>query len=104
MLTTRTPQRRCSSLQTLKTADVLVPVPRRYTLPSQSHFYMETQNAVAEPDEDGTMRVWSSTQTMDGVQSAVARVLGVPAHSVDVGAPASAHAALQRCVAQDAAK
>ena len=50
---------------------------------------METQNAVAEPDEDGTMRVWSSTQTIDGVQSAVARVLGVPAHSVNVGASSS---------------
>ena len=57
----------------------------RYSLPTQSHFYMETQNAVAEPGEDGTMRVWSSTQTMDGVQSAVARVLAVPAHSVEVG-------------------
>ena len=63
---------------------------RRYTLPSQSHFYMETQNAVAEPDEGGTMRVWSSTQTMDGVQQAVSRVLGVPAHSVEVGAHYSA--------------
>jgi xanthine dehydrogenase molybdopterin-binding subunit B len=46
---------------------------------------METQTAVATADEDGTVRVQSSTQTLDGVQAAVARVLGIPANSVTVG-------------------
>lgn len=44
--------------------------------------YMETQCAVADPDEDGGMVVHSSTQTLDGVQSAVARALGIPCHAV----------------------
>ena len=57
----------------------------RYYCPSQSHFYLETQNAVAQPEEDGCVRVWSSTQSMDAVQSAVARVLALPAHRVNVG-------------------
>ena len=43
---------------------------------------METQCAVAEPAEGGGMTVHSSTQTLDGVQSAVARALGVPSHMV----------------------
>lgn len=49
---------------------------------------METQAAVAEPQEAGTILVHSSTQSIDGVQSAVARALGVPAHNVVAGAPA----------------
>ncbi|BDA47143.1 Xanthine dehydrogenase/oxidase [Coccomyxa sp. Obi] len=56
----------------------------RYYLPSQQHFYMETQNAVAEIGEGGTVTVHSSTQTLDGVQSAVARALGIQAHAVTV--------------------
>jgi hypothetical protein len=39
------------------------------------------------------MRVWSSTQSMDAVQAAVARVLALPAHRVNVGAPLLAAAA-----------
>jgi hypothetical protein len=54
----------------------------RYSLPSQQHFYMETQCAVAEPAEGGGMIVHSSTQTLDGVQSAAARALGIPCHKV----------------------
>jgi len=57
----------------------------RYTLPSQQHFYMETQSAVVEPQEGGTFLVHSSTQTLDGVQSAVARALGTPANNIVAG-------------------
>ena len=55
---------------------------RRYSLPSQQHMYMETQCSVADPDENGGMVIQSSTQTLDGVQSAVARALGIPCHAV----------------------
>lgn len=44
--------------------------------------YMETQCSVAEPDENGGIVIHSSTQTLDGVQSAVARALGIPCHAV----------------------
>lgn len=57
----------------------------RYTLPSQQHFYMETQVTVAEPQEDGVYTIHSSTQTLDGVQSSVARALGIPAHNIIAG-------------------
>lgn len=40
----------------------------RYGTPSQLHFYMETQNAVAWPDEDGCVVVHSSCQGCDYVQ------------------------------------
>jgi xanthine dehydrogenase molybdopterin-binding subunit B len=41
--------------------------------------------AVAEPLEDGCVKVVSATQGLDGVQQAVAAVLGVPYHKVSVG-------------------
>lgn len=50
----------------------------RYVIPSQQHFYMEPQTAVATPDEDGGMTVMSSCQGTDGIQGSVAGVLGVP--------------------------
>lgn len=57
----------------------------RMTLPSQQHVYMETQVAVAVPGEEGTMTIHSGTQSLDAVQQAVAGVLGIQHHKVDVG-------------------
>ena len=58
-----------------------------YSLPAQQHMYMETQTAVAEPVEGeggGAVRVVSATQSLDAVQMAVAGVLGVAYHQVEV--------------------
>ncbi len=46
-------------------------------LDTQFHFYMEQQNAVAEPTEDG-FDIHSSTQWLDLVQNGVAQMLGIP--------------------------
>lgn len=46
---------------------------------------METQAAVAEPQEGGAYTIHSSTQTLDGVQSAAARALGISAHNITAG-------------------
>ena len=54
----------------------------RYKAPSQQHFYMEPQGAVVLPDEAGTFTVTSSTQSLDGVQKAVAETLGITLHKV----------------------
>lgn len=43
---------------------------------------MEPQGAVVLPDEAGTFTVTSSTQSLDGVQKAVAETLGIPWHKV----------------------
>ena len=51
---------------------------------SQKHFYMETQTALAIPDEDNCMVVYTSTQTPDYVQRTVAEALGIPYHNVRV--------------------
>ncbi|GFR46181.1 hypothetical protein Agub_g7710, partial [Astrephomene gubernaculifera] len=56
----------------------------RYSIPSQLHFYMETQSAVAWPDEDGSLVVHSSCQGPDMVQAAVATALGLPYNKVTV--------------------
>eukprot|EP00775_Hariotina_reticulata_P011870 gene11870-12014_t len=70
-------------------AQLIAAAPRRikdgcYSLPAQQHFYMEPQAALAEPQEDGTVRVHSSTQSLDAVQLAVAQVLQLPFNKITV--------------------
>lgn len=48
----------------------------------QDHFYLEGQVAMALPQEDGDMLVYSSTQHPTEVQHLVAKVLGRPDHAV----------------------
>jgi len=48
----------------------------------QDHFYLETQAALALPEENGCVTVLSSTQHPTEVQNEVATVLGVGAHAV----------------------
>ncbi len=50
----------------------------------QEHVYLETQAALAIPGEAGAMKVISATQGPTAVQRAVARVLGLPMHLVEV--------------------
>ena len=50
----------------------------------QEHFYLEGQVAVAVPQEDGTMLVYSSTQHPAEVQHAVAHALAKPFHRITV--------------------
>ena len=50
----------------------------------QEHFYLETQAALALPEEGGGMFVHSSTQHPTETQEVVARVLGVAKHLVTV--------------------
>ncbi len=50
----------------------------------QDHFYLEGQVALAVPQEDSDMTVYSSTQHPTEVQHGVAHTLGVPANAVTV--------------------
>ncbi|MCF6213228.1 MAG: molybdopterin-dependent oxidoreductase [Flavobacteriaceae bacterium] len=50
----------------------------------QEHLYLETQGAYAEYHENGKIKVTSSTQGPTQVQKAVAKVLGVGMHQVEV--------------------
>jgi len=56
-------------------------------IPGQDHFYLETQAALALPQDDGGLIVRSSTQHPTEVQKVVAGVLGWPAHRVVVQVP-----------------
>ncbi|MCP4573612.1 MAG: molybdopterin-dependent oxidoreductase [bacterium] len=51
---------------------------------AQEHFYLETQSALAVPQEDRTLLVHSSTQGPTAVQKAVSLALDVPMHAVEV--------------------
>ncbi|GJM96865.1 hypothetical protein PR202_ga13737 [Eleusine coracana subsp. coracana] len=53
-------------------------------LESQYYFYMETQVALAIPDEDNCITVYSSTQVLEITQNLIARCLGIPFHNVRV--------------------
>ncbi|KAJ0982588.1 hypothetical protein J5N97_010843 [Dioscorea zingiberensis] len=53
-------------------------------LGSQYYFYMETQTAIAIPDEDNCMLVYSSTQCPEVAQQVIAKCLGIPFHNVRV--------------------
>ena len=53
-------------------------------LGSQYYFYLETQTALAVPDEDNCMLVYSSTQSPETAQAVIAKCLGIPFHSVRV--------------------
>ncbi|MCB9914538.1 MAG: molybdopterin-dependent oxidoreductase [Planctomycetes bacterium] len=50
----------------------------------QEHLYLETQCAYALPEEDGRLRVLSSTQGPTAVQRGLARVLGIDMHRIEV--------------------
>ena len=49
-----------------------------FNIGGQEHFYLEGQVAMAVPQEDGGMQVYTSTQHPTEVQHTVAKVLGVP--------------------------
>lgn len=50
----------------------------------QEHLYIETQGAYAVPQENGTIRIYSSTQGPTAVQRTAARVLALPMNKVEV--------------------
>ncbi|KAH9323776.1 hypothetical protein KI387_018415 [Taxus chinensis] len=51
---------------------------------SQYYFYLETQTALAIPDEDECMVVYSSCQNPCIAQKSIAKCLGIPIHNVRV--------------------
>ncbi|HDL85544.1 MAG TPA: hypothetical protein ENH11_04335, partial [Candidatus Acetothermia bacterium] len=63
-------------------ADVIVE--GEYSTGYQEHAYLETQGAIAVPDENGSMTIYGSMQCPFYVQGAVARVLGLPLSKVRV--------------------
>jgi xanthine dehydrogenase large subunit len=50
----------------------------------QEHLYIETQGAYSIPQENNSIRVYSSTQGPTAVQRCCARVLGFPMHRIEV--------------------
>ena len=50
----------------------------------QEHLYLETQGCYAVPQENGSIKLTSSTQGPTQVQKTAARVLGIPMHKIEV--------------------
>ncbi|CAM8969555.1 unnamed protein product [Rhodiola kirilowii] len=53
-------------------------------LGSQYHFYLETQTALAVPEEDNCIVVYSSIQCPEVAHQTIAKCLGLPEHNVRV--------------------
>ncbi|GAB1455901.1 xanthine dehydrogenase molybdopterin binding subunit [Spirochaetota bacterium] len=53
----------------------------------QEHVYLETQGAIAYPEDSGGVRLISGTQSPAGVQAIVARILGLPMNLIEVETP-----------------
>ena len=50
----------------------------------QEHLYIETQGAYAVPQENGALRIYSSTQGPTAVQRTAARILNMPMNFIEV--------------------
>jgi xanthine dehydrogenase large subunit len=50
----------------------------------QEHLYLETQGCYAVPQENGNIKITSSTQGPTAVQKIAAKVLGIPMHKIEV--------------------
>ena len=50
----------------------------------QEHLYLETNGCYAVPQENGSIKITSSTQGPTAVQKTAAKVLGVPMHKIEV--------------------
>ena len=50
----------------------------------QEHLYLETQGAIAIPEEGGKIKLISSTQSPTSVQRTVAKVLNMPMNNIEV--------------------
>lgn len=77
--------RRGDALGALKSAPQMLE--GEFAFGGQEHFYLEMQAAYAEPGEDGSVFVMSSTQHPSEVQHIVAHVLHVPTNQVVVQSP-----------------
>ncbi|VVB01611.1 unnamed protein product [Arabis nemorensis] len=55
-----------------------------FRLGSQYFFYMEPQTALALPDEDNCVKVFSSSQAPEYAHAVIATCLGIPEHNVRV--------------------
>lgn len=53
-------------------------------LGSEYYFYMETQTALAVPDEDNCMVVYTSSQCPENAHHVISSCLGVPEHNIRV--------------------
>jgi len=54
---------------------------------AQEHLYLETQNALALPQDHGGLKIYSSTQSPAAGQRITAQVCGLPMHLVEIDVP-----------------
>src|SRR4029077_12168018 len=74
--------RRGDAAAALREAEVVVS--GTYGIAGAHQAFMEPHVAIAQPDSDGRMTIWSSTQGPFVVRDGVAELLGVPPHRVRV--------------------
>eukprot|EP01028_Stygiella_incarcerata_P007066 TRINITY_DN2887_c0_g1_i1.p1 TRINITY_DN2887_c0_g1~~TRINITY_DN2887_c0_g1_i1.p1 ORF type:complete len:1331 (-),score=389.97 TRINITY_DN2887_c0_g1_i1:4292-8146(-) len=54
-----------------------------FAVGGQDHYYMETQNCVVVPDQEGRYHIYSSTQNPSKIHMDVSWALGIPMHEIE---------------------
>jgi len=63
-------------------SDVLIE--RRFHVPRRYHMQLEPKGAVCKPEPDGSITVWTTTQTIHNTKILVSQVYGIPMSRVNV--------------------
>ncbi|MCR4429077.1 MAG: molybdopterin-dependent oxidoreductase [Caldiserica bacterium] len=59
-------------------------IEEEYSLPRVYHFQMETKSAVCSPDNDGSLTIWCTTQSIHNVRILIGSIFGIPLSKVNV--------------------
>lgn len=59
-------------------------VEEEYELPRVYHFQLETKSAVCNPEPDGSLTIWCTTQSIHNVRILIGSIFGIPLSKVNV--------------------
>jgi xanthine dehydrogenase molybdenum-binding subunit len=68
--------------QALASSDFVIE--EEYELPRVYHFQLETKSAVCNPEEDGGLTIWCTTQSIHNVRILIGSIFGLPLSKVNV--------------------
>lgn len=68
--------------QALSASDFVIE--EEYELPRVYHFQLETKSAVCNPEKDGSLTIWCTTQSIHNVRILIGSIFGLPLSKVNV--------------------
>lgn len=71
-----------NSREAISSSDFVIE--EEYSLPRVYHFQMETKSAVCNPEPDGSLTIWCTTQSIHNVRILIGSIFGIPLSKVNV--------------------